>query len=102
MIKGGGGKDSQNGFFSKMLNNNENCVKTDRLSLVKSSGKKMNIDSIMKQQYENEKKILDSDDLNKSNDSDMVIDRAAIDKMKTPQKKDKNGIWNIFSKIISK
>jgi hypothetical protein len=101
MIRGGGGKDSNpSAFFSKVISNDFQ-MKPQRMSLIKASGKKVNADFILKEQYENERKALDFDDLNKSQESDLIIDPEAIDKLKTPQK-NKKGIWNLFTKIISK
>jgi len=84
VIKGGNGsnsENSQNHFFSKMLNNNQKNVNPDFTSFDPSiinsinyanNNKvyKINIDKLQREKFEQELRMLDCDDLNNSGDSE--------------------------------
>jgi hypothetical protein len=103
VIRGGGGRDynynsNQNFFFSKMLNPGN----IDTLGgHIKPDGKKINLDKLRKEKYEQEMKYLDNDDLNNSKESEiMEIGITETKRAKTPQKDSKGGFFNFFTKII--
>jgi hypothetical protein len=96
IIRGGDGKDynsNQNYFFGKMLNNGMDTK-------FKSENKKINLDRFRKAKYEQEMNILDNDNFNNSKDSDILDIQTEAKKTKTPTK-DRGGLLNFFSKIIS-
>lgn len=84
VIKGGNGskpENSQNHFFSKMLNNNEKTVNNLFTSFdpsIRNSFKntnnskayKININKLQREKFEQELRMLDCDDLNNSGDSE--------------------------------
>jgi hypothetical protein len=130
VIKGGGGVDNynsnpQNHFFSKMLMSNGNTYNLAavvneqkfKITTKTSDGKKINLDKFNQEKYEQEQRMLDSDDLNNSGGEEQINNQIKNDipkdnlqgnsyntnqNVKKTPSKDKNGIWNIFQKIISK
>lgn len=103
VIRGGGGKDynynsNQNFFFNKMLNTGINIETLG--GKVKSDGKKINLDKLKKEKYEQEMKYLDNEDLNNSKESEILEAVMESKRAKTPTKDSKNGFFNFFTKII--
>jgi hypothetical protein len=102
VIRGGGGKDynynsNQNFFFNKMLNGNNIETLGGK---IKSDGKKINLDKLKKEKYEQEMKYLDNEDLNNSKESEILEVVTETKRAKTPTKDGKNGFFNFFTKII--
>jgi hypothetical protein len=117
IIKGGSNKsDENNHFFSKMLKSGDKYDNLEAIKKLKINTK--NLDKLQKEKYEQEMRMLDNDDfiisgvsnnnnlcnninMNVNNNQNFNFDTLQGRKLVTPQK-EKSGIWNIFSKILSK
>lgn len=106
IIRGGGGKNydynsnPQNFFFSKMLNKGSDRVVHASKDKNKSEGKKLHLDKLRKERYEQGMKYLDNDELNNSKESDIIDIQSEVKRAAFTPQKEKGGFFNFFTKII--
>lgn len=108
-IRGGGGKEpQQSGFLHNMLNNNLYNNNSNEKNVVKSpfkyDKKKLNHEQILNNRLKEELGNLSSEETDQHQETEFSFKEITQVKKQISQKKekDKNGLFNFFSKMISK